>query len=199
MMDEQRKEDKGGITQDGFYALSAWSKEPEGGGGVTLAPDAEQGKDRFMAEFEAASEEQGLSSGLLDWWKRAPSLRERTGKPRPDKEWKKLVLQHSILKSVELDMMKPGHDSHNAIVVDDSEEDESGEMVVGMMEGSEMGLHGGISGEMVLRGPKLSRDGESRVEDLGGRPSRTSTMEPVMHCGSEESGGEMDGEGGVRF
>ncbi|CAO1599746.1 hypothetical protein XANCAGTX0491_003461 [Xanthoria calcicola] len=166
MMNEQRKEDKGGITQEGFYALSAWSKEPEGGGGVTLAPDAEQGKDRFMAEWEAASQEQGSSSGLEDWWMKEPSYKERTGQENPAKEYWKLVKEHSILKSVELDMMKPGHDSQNTIVVDDSDEDESGNMVAGMTEGVEIGLQGGISGEMVLRGPKLSSAGSE--DDLDG-------------------------------
>lgn len=194
MMNEQRKEDKGGITQEGFYALSAWSKEPAGGGRITLAPDAEQGKDRFMAEWEAASKEQERSNGLVDWWKKEPSYQERTGKPRPDREWKKLALENSSLESEDMNLVKRGDGSQNAIVVDESDDDENGGMAVGMMEGVEKGLHGGISGEMVLRGPKLSS-----VEDLGGRPLRSMTTEPVMRCGSEESGDDLDAEGGVRF
>ncbi|KAL8750138.1 MAG: hypothetical protein Q9199_007258 [Rusavskia elegans] len=127
MMNEQRKEDKGGITQEGFYALSAWSKEPAGGGRITLASDAEQGKDRFMADWEAALKEQGTSNELVDWWKREPSYQERTGKMNPGKEYWKLVRENGVLVAKSKGLGERGQDAEIAIVLDDCDDDGDGD------------------------------------------------------------------------
>ncbi|KAL9030201.1 MAG: hypothetical protein Q9180_006934 [Flavoplaca navasiana] len=189
MMNEQRRDDKGGITQAGFYALSAWSKEPEGNKQVTLAPDAEQGKDRFMAEWEAAAEEQGLNTGLENWWIRVPSYAERTGQPRPDKEWIKLVRKNRWLEPESTGLVKHGDASENAIVIDDSDDDrESGGKAISTMEGVEVNFQGGVPREMVLRGPRVSTVGDHGM-----------TTETDMRCGSGESEGDVDPDGGVQF
>ncbi|KAL8647831.1 MAG: hypothetical protein Q9226_006269 [Calogaya cf. arnoldii] len=189
MMNEQKKEDKGGMTQPDFYALSAWSRQPEVGGQVTLEPDAEQGKNRFMAEWEAAAEEQGLDMDLEDWWEKVLSYQERTGQPNPDKEYWKIVREEGVIAAKSM-----GLPADNAIVVDESD-DEDGSMAVEKMEGVEKSLNRGISGEMVLRGP---RPRLPTVEEERGHQSRSvSPLEPVPRDGSEESGADLDDEGGV--
>lgn len=189
IMNEQRKGDKGGITQEGFYALSAWSKDPEGKKQVTLAPDAEQGKDRFMAEWEASAVEQGRNTGLENWWTRAPSYAERTGQPRPGKDWKKLVRENHSLEPEGMGLVKRGDDSENAIVLDDSDDDdENSEKATSMMEGVEVDFKGGVPREMVLRGPRVPS-----VEGPG------MTTETDMRFNLEEFEGDVDPDGGVRF
>lgn len=94
-------------------------------------------------------------------------------------------------------MGERGLDAKTAIVLDDSDDgdgDEYGGMAVERMEGMEMGPHGGISGDMVLRGPKLSG-----FEVKGGRGSSSMTLEQVPRGGSEESGADLDAEGGVQI
>ncbi|KAI4242188.1 MAG: hypothetical protein L6R42_011091 [Xanthoria sp. 1 TBL-2021] len=176
-----------------------YSERP-GGGRIILASDAEQGKDRFMAEWEAALKEQGTSNELVDWWKREPSYQERTGKMSPGKEFWNLVRENGVLAAKSKGLGEPGLDAETAIVLegrdddDDGDGDENGGMAVERMEGMEMGSHGGISGDMVLRGPKLSG-----CEVKGGCRSSSTTLEQVPRGGSEESGADLDAEGGVRF
>ncbi|KAL8890510.1 MAG: hypothetical protein Q9215_002371 [Flavoplaca cf. flavocitrina] len=189
MMNEQRRDDKGGITQAGFYALRAWSKEPEGNKQITLAPDAEKGKDRFKAEWEAAAEEQGRNTEPIAWWTRVPSYAERTGQPRPGKDWKKLVRENQELESEGMGLVKRGDDSKNVIVLDDSDEDdENSGKVTSMMEGVEIDFQGGVQREMVLRGPRMPSVGGSGM-----------TTETDMRRDLEESEGDVDPDGGVRF
>ncbi|KAL9627432.1 MAG: hypothetical protein Q9204_006571 [Flavoplaca sp. TL-2023a] len=188
MMNEQRRDDKGGITQAGFYALSEWSKEPEGNKQLTLAPDAEQGKDRFIAEWEAAAEEQGRNTEPKAWWTRVPSYAERTGQPRPGKDWKKLVRENHGLEPESMGLVKWGDDSENAIVLDDSDDDNENSEKATSMESAEIDFQGGVPREMVLRGP--------RVPSVGGSGMTTETdMRPNL----EELEGDVDPDGGVRF
>ena len=189
MMNEQRKDNKGGITQAGYYALAAWSKEPEGKKEVVLAPDAEQGKDRFMAEWDAAAEEQGRNTGLEAWWTRAPSYAERTGQPRPDREWMMLVRENRWLEPESMGLEKHGDASDNAIVLDDSDDDYgSSKKAVSTMDGMEVDFQGGVPRQMVLRGPRVPRVGDHGM-----------ATETDMRCGPEESEGDGDLDGGVRF
>ncbi|KAL8849230.1 MAG: hypothetical protein Q9221_005760 [Calogaya cf. arnoldii] len=165
--------------------------KPEFGGQVTLEPDAEQGKNRFMAEWEAAAEQQGKNDGLRDWWEKVLSYQERTGQPNPDKEFWKMVREEGVIAGK--NMALP---AGNAIMVDESD-DEDGDMAVGKMEGVEKSLDRGISGEMVLRGP---RPRLPTVEEERGHQSRSVTpLEPVPRDSSEDSGADLDDEGDVRF
>ncbi len=88
---EQRKEDNGGITWQGFKELFAWTKAAatattEPSLMSRLSAEAEQAKERFYAELENARKDQDRRHGVRDWWARAPSLFERTGVKR-DKGW----------------------------------------------------------------------------------------------------------------
>ncbi|KAL8673316.1 MAG: hypothetical protein Q9168_002240 [Polycauliona sp. 1 TL-2023] len=186
MMNEMRREDKGGISQQAWYALSKWSREPENGGKITLEPDAEAAKDRFMAEWDAATVQQGKNNRLENWWARVPSYAERTGEPRPDRCFKKLMNEET--KGMEL-MMRGDGGCDNAIVIDDSDDDDddddddgSGEKEMAMVGDVESAVHGGISGQMVLRGPRPSSVGGD-----GGRRLSSLMEEPHEHFGFEES------------
>ncbi|KAL8994297.1 MAG: hypothetical protein Q9169_005693 [Polycauliona sp. 2 TL-2023] len=160
LMNEMRRDGKGGISQQNWYALIKWSKEPESGGKVTLDADGQQAKDRFMAEWDAATKAQGRNHGLENWWDRVPSLAEKTGKPRPENKRKKQVTENKGTGSKYMELLKYGAGAENAIVIDDSDEEEGGEREMTMIEDEEVTIHGGNSRQMVLRGPRPDDDNE---------------------------------------
>ncbi|KAL9022962.1 MAG: hypothetical protein Q9180_008468, partial [Flavoplaca navasiana] len=149
---EQRKEDSGGITWQGFKELFAWTKaaaKASPGTSVTtrMSAEAEQAKERFCAELEAARMEQDRKHGVRDWWARAPSLFERTGVKR-DKGWANLVAENDRVLEEELEE-KFAHD----VAV---ERDSSFGMEMGI------GLENGAPNESVVEGAGLMDIGERR-------------------------------------
>ena len=118
-----------------------------------------------------------------------PSYAERTGQPRPGKDWKNLVRENQGLEPEGMGLVKGGEDSENAIVLDDSDDDdENSGKATSMMESVEINFQGGVPQEMVLRGPRVPI-----VGDLG------MTTETDIRRDLEELEGDVDPDGGVRF
>ena len=142
-----------------------------------------------MVEWEAAAEEQGRNTEPKDWWTRVPSYAERTGQPRPGKDWKKLVWENQGLEPEGMGLVKRGDDSKNVIVLDDSDDDdENSAKATSMMEGVEIDFQGGVPREMVFRGPRVPSVGDPGM-----------TTETDMRRDLEDLEGDVDPDGGVRF
>ncbi|KAL8878862.1 MAG: hypothetical protein Q9192_008358 [Flavoplaca navasiana] len=180
---EQRKEDNGGITWQGFKELFAWTKaaaKASPGASLTtrMSADAEQGKERFCAELEAARKEQDRRHGVRDWWARAPSLFERTGVKR-DKGWAKLVAENDRIFEDELEE-KSAHD----VAV---ERDSSSAMDMAM------GLENGVPNENVVGGAGWVAIGERR-----GCMAGSVTSKQVLRYDQVEAEESPAVEGGVK-
>lgn len=87
LKDEQRKDDNGGFTWQGFIDLFQWTETMACGDRLMsrMTADAEKAKERLHEEFEAAWKEHESRHSLQDWWARGPTWLERTGVKR-DKE-----------------------------------------------------------------------------------------------------------------
>ncbi|KAL8680960.1 MAG: hypothetical protein Q9186_002860 [Xanthomendoza sp. 1 TL-2023] len=173
---EQRKEDKGGITRQGFRDLFAWAKtmnreeQP-------MTADAEEAKCRYLKELEAATEEQGGRRGGRDWWTIAPSWSERTGEPR-DKTWDKILKEEG----------RAAAEARAMGVANGVENMESGKHLVKL----------GVDIEGDGTGGRCTSD--SGVMGAGrsfGRACGEMTPEPVLHRALEGSDSDGESEGGV--
>ncbi|KAL9627431.1 MAG: hypothetical protein Q9204_006570, partial [Flavoplaca sp. TL-2023a] len=180
---EQRKEDNGGVTWQGFKELFAWTKaaaKASPGTSLTtrMSADAEQAKERFYAELENARKDQDRRHGVRDWWVRAPSFFERTGIKR-NKERDILVAENAGVFEDQLDK-ETAHDA---------EFEGATGFGVEMRPGEEQGA----TDESIVGGVGLMD-----VEEHRGRMEGGMTLEPVLRSASGVIEDDAEMEGGVK-
>ncbi|KAL8890509.1 MAG: hypothetical protein Q9215_002370 [Flavoplaca cf. flavocitrina] len=180
---EQRKEDSGGVTWQGFKELFAWTKAAATATTQPalvsrLSAEAEQAKELFYAELENARIEQDRRHGVRDWWVRAPSFFERTGIKR-NKEWDLLVAENAGVFEDQLNK-KTAHDAEvegaTGFGVDMRPVEEH--------RATDEGMVGGV--------------GFMDVEQHRGRMEGGMTPEPVLRSASGVIEDDAEMEGGVK-
>ncbi|KAL8675980.1 MAG: hypothetical protein Q9224_007341 [Gallowayella concinna] len=170
---EQRKEDKGGISKQGFRDLFAWAKHmdlPD----QPMTADAEEAKCRYLHELENAKKEQQGRRGDRDWWAVVPSWSERTGEPR-EKTWDKWIKEEG--RAAQMSALDVAHGASN---------------MQGCQGSVEMGMEENGMGERDTRGSGVMRAGRNI-----GRASGEMTPEPVLRRALEDSDSDGESEGGV--
>ncbi|KAL8788316.1 MAG: hypothetical protein Q9213_001713 [Squamulea squamosa] len=152
---EQRKEDRGGISKQGFQDLFAWARQselswdgPVAGRGEMTA-DAVEARARFRAEWENARKQQDRKNGVRDWWTYAPSLKERTGVS--SKELMELSKGKIVAKAREEEMVASGDQMEEDIAYD------AGDVMMGeALVGGGMSIEHDGEGNLMMQGSGMT-------------------------------------------